>query len=191
MKDEFSLEGKRALITGAGRGMGRSMALAMARHGADVAVAARTRGEVEAVAAEIMELGRRGFALAIDLMKLEDIEPMVKKAAELLGGMDILVNNAGGSLATNPADLVKTLQENLTLNLVQVVCTIDAALPYMIKQKWGRLLIPVLVRRPGPVCLRRTPRPSMASSAIPRRWRRRSVITGSTSTSSTLAGPRL
>jgi NAD(P)-dependent dehydrogenase (short-subunit alcohol dehydrogenase family) len=140
MKDEFSLEGKRALITGAGRGMGRSMALAMARHGADVVVAARTRGEVEAVAAEIKELGRRGFALTIDLMKLQDIEPMVKEAAKLLGGIDILVNNAGGSLATNPADLVKSLQENLTLNLVQVACAIDAALPYMIKQKWGRII---------------------------------------------------
>ena len=140
MKDEFSLEGKRALITGAGRGMGRSMALAMARHGADVVVAARTQGEVDAVAAEIKELGRRGFALTIDLMKLEDIEPMVKKTAQLLGGIDILVNNAGGSLATNPADLVKTLQENLTLNLVQVACTNDAVLPYMIKQKWGRII---------------------------------------------------
>jgi NAD(P)-dependent dehydrogenase (short-subunit alcohol dehydrogenase family) len=140
MKDEFNLEGKKALITGAGRGMGRSMALAMARHGADVVVAARTQSEVESVASEIKALGRRGFALPIDLMKLESIEPMVKRAAELLGGVDILVNNAGGSVATDPADLVKTLQENLTLNLVQVACMIQAALPYMIKQRWGRII---------------------------------------------------
>ncbi len=140
MKDEFSLEGKRALITGAGRGMGRAMALAMARHGAAVVVAARTKSEVDAVAAEINELGRRGFALTIDLMKLEEIEPMVRRAAELLGGIDILVNNAGGSIATNPADLVQTLKDNLTLNLVQVACMIQAVLPYMIKQKWGRII---------------------------------------------------
>ncbi len=140
MKDEFSLEGKRAFITGAGRGMGRSMALAMARHGADVVVAARTKSEVDSVAAEIKAMGRRGFALTIDLMKLEEIEPMVKQGAELLGGIDILVNNAGGSLATDPTDLVKSLQDNLTLNLVQVACMIQATLPYMVKQKWGRII---------------------------------------------------
>src|SRR5262249_42934864 len=150
---------------------------------ANVVVAARTQGEVDAVAAEIKELGRRGFALTIDLMKLEDIKPMVKKAAQLLDGIDILVNNAGGSLATNPADLVKTLQENLTLNLVQVACTIDAALPYMIKQKWGRIINTGsgAATRAG-MCFRHTPRPSMAWSAIPRPWRRRLVITKSMST---------
>jgi short-subunit dehydrogenase len=50
------------------------------------------------------------------------------------------VNDTGGSLATNPADLIKTLQENLTLNLVQVACTIEAVVPYMIKQKWGWII---------------------------------------------------
>ena len=140
MNDEFSLEGKRGLITGAGRGMGRSMALAMARHGADVVVAARTKSEVDSVASEINALGRRGFALTVDLMKVEGIEPMVNRAAELLGGIDILVNNAGGSLASDPTDLVKTIQENITLNLVQVACMIQASLPYMIKQKWGRII---------------------------------------------------
>ena len=140
MNDLFSLEKKRALITGGGRGMGRAMALAMARYGADVAVAARSKDEIESVASEIKALGRRGFALTIDLMNLGEIEPMVKRAADLLTGIDILVNNAGGSLASDPSDLVRMLQENMTLNLVQVACVIQATLPYMKKQKWGRII---------------------------------------------------
>src|SRR5271156_2035853 len=140
------LKGKHALVTGGGRGIGRSIALALARAGADVAVAARTRQQLDAVAGEIKSLGQRGFALEVDLTKPDHIEERVNQAAQLLGGLEILVNNAGGTIADNPAKLdpinhdPKTFEDNLFFNLTQVFYVTRAALPYMIKQNWGRIL---------------------------------------------------
>ena len=91
------LVGRHALVTGGGRGIGRSIALALARAGADVAVAARTREQIEAVAGEIRALGRRAVAVDIDLTLRDQIDKGVKQAAEQLGGLEILVNNAGGN----------------------------------------------------------------------------------------------
>ncbi len=140
------LKGKHALVTGGGRGIGRSIALALARAGADVAVAARTRQQLDAVAGEINSLGQRGFALEIDLTKRDHIEQRVNQAAQQLGGLEILVNNAGGTIADDPAKLdplnhdPKTFEDNLFFNLTQVFYVTRAALPYMIKQNWGRIL---------------------------------------------------
>jgi NAD(P)-dependent dehydrogenase (short-subunit alcohol dehydrogenase family) len=92
----FSYEGKKALVTGGGRGIGRAIALAFARQGADVAVAARSLNELEQVAEEIRTLGRRAFVLQVDMARVEQAREMVEVAARELGGLDILVNNAGG-----------------------------------------------------------------------------------------------
>ena len=92
----FSFEGKKALVTGGGRGIGRAIALAFARQGADVALAARSRDELEAVAGEIRSLGRRAPVHTVDLAKTEAAVSMVNNAASELGSLDILVNNAGG-----------------------------------------------------------------------------------------------
>ncbi len=142
----IDLGGRRALITGGGRGIGRAIALAMAEAGADVAVAARSRSELEAVAREIGERGRRGFGVPMDVMSREQINAGVDEAAQKLGGLDILVNNAGGVIAENPAQLdhlnhdPRTFEDNLFLNLTQAFYATRAALPYMIKQKWGRII---------------------------------------------------
>ncbi len=92
----FSFEGKKALVTGGGRGIGRAIALAFARQGADVALAARSRDELEAVAGEIRSLGRRAPVHTVDLANTEAAVSMVNNAASELGSLDILVNNAGG-----------------------------------------------------------------------------------------------
>src|SRR5256885_7499271 len=92
----FSFEGKKALVTGGGRGIGRAIALAFARQGADVALAARSRDELEAVAGEIRSLGRRAPVHTVDLGNTEAAVSMVNNAASELGSLDILVNNAGG-----------------------------------------------------------------------------------------------
>src|SRR4029079_3373612 len=94
----FSYEGKKALITGGGRGIGRAIALAFARQGADVAVAARSQDQLEAVAGEIRGLGRQAAVLPTDMPDVKAAQAMVGKAAEALGGLDILVNNAGGNV---------------------------------------------------------------------------------------------
>src|SRR5256885_4865560 len=92
----FSLEGKKALVTGGGRGIGRAIALAFAREGADVALAARSRDELEAVAGEIRSLGRKAPVHMVDLANTDEAVSMVNAAAGELGSLDILVNNAGG-----------------------------------------------------------------------------------------------
>ena len=92
----FSFEGKKALVTGGGRGIGRAIALAFARQGADVALAARGRSELENVAEEVRSHGRKAFVHAIDLANTDQAVKMVNTAADELGSLDILVNNAGG-----------------------------------------------------------------------------------------------
>lgn len=90
----MKLAGKVALITGGGQGVGRGIALAMAREGADIALFGRTADKLEAVAAEAQALGRRTFTQAGDVCDAAALESLVAKTAEALGGIDILVNNA-------------------------------------------------------------------------------------------------
>lgn len=92
----FSYEGKKTLVTGAGRGIGRAIALAFARQGADVALAARSRDELEAVAGEVRALGRQAAVLEADLSRVEEARGMVEDAVHEMGALDVLVNNAGG-----------------------------------------------------------------------------------------------
>ena len=95
MLPEFTLEGKTALVTGGGRGIGRAIALVFAEAGADVAVTARSADQVEAVAAEIEAAGRKGVALTCDVADSAQVDRTVAEATERLGKIDILVNNAG------------------------------------------------------------------------------------------------
>ena len=92
----MQLEGKTALITGGARGIGRSIALAYAREGADVAVVSRTASELDEVAGQIRAVGRKGLGINADLTISGDAARSVKEAIEALGKVDILVNNAGG-----------------------------------------------------------------------------------------------
>lgn len=98
----FSLEGKVALVTGASRGIGRAIALGLAGAGADVAVAARSAEELEVLAKEISEGGRRSLAIPTDVTKRDHIETMVDRATAELGPLDVLVNNAGGTRFMSP-----------------------------------------------------------------------------------------
>ena len=102
MLKDFSLEGKTALVTGGGRGLGKVIALVMAEAGADVAVAARTSNEVEEVADAIRGLGRRSLAIKTDVTDSGQVDEMVSEATQDLGQIDILVNNAGLSLGAVP-----------------------------------------------------------------------------------------
>jgi len=146
MKPLIDLRGRRALVTGGGRGIGRSMALALADAGAQVAVASRSLDELESVAQEITDRGTRGFTVTIDVMNREQITSGVEEAAHKLGGLDILINNAGGVIAQKPQFLnpvdhdPATFEDNLFLNLTQAFYATHAALPYMKRQRWGRII---------------------------------------------------
>ncbi len=109
----FSFEGKKALVTGGGRGIGRAIALAFARQGADVALAARSRSELEQVAGEIRKLGRKASVHVVDLGNTNRAVETVDAAARELGSLDVLVNNAGGitDLAGSIGPLAETTVE--------------------------------------------------------------------------------
>jgi len=94
---DFALEGKTALITGGSRGIGRATALGFARAGADIAIASRKLPDLEKVAAEIRESGRRVLPVAANVGRMEDINNLVAKVKEEFGRIDILVNNAGAN----------------------------------------------------------------------------------------------
>ena len=133
-------------MTGGGRGIGRSIALALARAGADVAVSARSVDEIESVAGEIEALGRKAAAVTFDVMDRSRAKPAVDEAAEKLGGLEILVNNAGGVITDDPRKLdhlrhdPQTFEDNLFLNLTQAFYCANAALPYMMEARWGRIV---------------------------------------------------
>jgi len=95
LTDSFRLEGKVALVTGASRGLGREFALTLARAGADVAITSRKADALEAVRAEIAALGRRCFAVELDVRNHASIAAAVEKVQSGFGPIDILVNNAG------------------------------------------------------------------------------------------------
>ena len=92
---EFSLEGKIAFVTGAGRGLGRAGALAFARAGADVVLVSRTRSQLEETAASVEELGRKALVATADTRSRQEVEAAVRAAVEAFGRIDILFNNAG------------------------------------------------------------------------------------------------
>src|SRR5690348_13842064 len=99
----FSYEGKKALVTGGGRGIGRAIALAFAGQGAEVALAARSRDQLEGVAAEIRALGRQAHVLPTNMLDVTAAPAMVGQAVEAMGALHVLVNNAGGGVGV-PGD---------------------------------------------------------------------------------------
>lgn len=93
----FSLEGKVAIVTGASRGIGRSIALGFAEAGADVAVAARSADDLETLAKEIEGVGQKALVVPTDVTDRDALQDLFVRTSDELGGLDILVNNAGGS----------------------------------------------------------------------------------------------
>jgi 7-alpha-hydroxysteroid dehydrogenase len=94
--DRFRLDGRVAVVTGAGKGIGAGTARALAEAGADVVCAARTQADIDRTAAEVTARGRRGLAVATDVTEREQLERLVETTVAELGGIDVLVNNAGG-----------------------------------------------------------------------------------------------
>lgn len=139
--DNLVLSGRRAVVTGAGRGIGRSIALALAREGADVAVTARTQGEIEQLAAEIRAMGRQSLAVPCDVTDSEQVKHMASTLIDGLGGVDILVNNAGNAgshkFLNHPDELWHRM---LSINLTSVYYVTKAFVPRLIEQRWGRII---------------------------------------------------
>lgn len=137
----FDLDGQIALVTGAGRGIGRACALALAHAGADVALGLRDIKADNGLAAEIEALGRRVLPLQMDITRLDQIQNAVDQVASHFGRLDILVNNAGLG-PPNPAETVKEEDFDFTLavNLKGTFFASQAAGRVMIGQKYGRII---------------------------------------------------
>ena len=138
----FSLEGRRALVTGASRGIGAAIALSFAECGADVAVSARSTGDLEELAGKIEATGRRGVPITCDVTKTDDITSCVDTAIAALGGIDILVNNAGGTRFMAP---VLTLREegwdkSINLNLKSVFTFCQKTGAHMVERGSGSVI---------------------------------------------------
>ncbi len=146
----FSFEGKKALVTGGGRGIGRAIALALAQQGADVAIAARSRDELEHVAGEIRALGRKASVHVVDMGDTRKAVEMVDAAEKALGGLDILVNNAGGILDLDGSigPLAETTLEAFdamyALNVRSPLFAAVAASKHMAKQGKGGAILNIV-----------------------------------------------
>jgi NAD(P)-dependent dehydrogenase (short-subunit alcohol dehydrogenase family) len=135
------LAGKRAVVTGASRGIGRSIALALGGAGADVAVVARTADELELVASDLRTLGRNAVALACDVTDAAQVERMAAALTDALGGVDVLVNNAGASGSHKFADHSDELWHRmLAINLTSVYYVCKAFVPGLMAQRGGRII---------------------------------------------------
>lgn len=138
----MTLRGKIALITGAARGIGKSIALTLGREGAHVAVTDINREGIEEVAREIVEMGRKSAAIVLDVSNVTSVRNGFLETKKQLGPIDILVNNAG--ITTNVGTVIKMPEENwdreLTINLSGVFYCTKQALPDMSARKWGRII---------------------------------------------------
>lgn len=149
----FSLEGKKAIVTGGGRGIGKALAIGLAEAGADVAVVARTPGDLEQVASEIDALGRKAHTILADITKQEEHERIVNETLQNLGGLHILVNNAGMNIRTKALEVSERDWDRVVdLNLKAVFFMTQAAGRVMCGQKYGKVINIVSVA--GQVALR-------------------------------------
>ncbi len=138
----MDLSGKRALVTGAGRGIGRLIALRFAEAGADVAVTARTEKEIEAVAREIGDRDRKSFAFAGDISNQDDVSRVANGAIEALGGIDILVNNAAAIARGGVLDVtVEEWDRVMATNLRGVFLMTRSILPAMMEKGEGTIVM--------------------------------------------------
>ncbi|MCX6020455.1 MAG: SDR family NAD(P)-dependent oxidoreductase [Chloroflexi bacterium] len=152
--EHFSLDGKVAIVTGAGRGLGKAMAMALARAGADVVVASRSKEQLERVADEIRATtGRRSLAIAVDVTDSTQVDRMVEQTVAEFGTVHILVNNAGvvqspgggranGEGGESPALEISDEEWNhgIATNLDSCFYCTRAAAKHMAAQKWGRVI---------------------------------------------------
>lgn len=135
------LDQRIAIVTGGSTGMGRAIAVELAKAGADVVVSSRNLVNLEKVAEEIRALGRRSLAVAADVSVAEQVRNMVKHTIDKFGKIDILVNNAGIMTRALIVDMREEDWDNLMdINLKGVFLCIQAVAKYMMEQRYGKII---------------------------------------------------
>ncbi len=137
----MKLKGKSAIVTGAGQGIGRSIALKMAQEGADVAIAEMNLSTGTQTAKEIETLGRKVLSICVDVANQKEVQVMVDQVLRAWKRVDILINNAGFD---RPANLLKTKEEDweavLGVHLKGTLNCIQAVAPHMIENGYGKIV---------------------------------------------------
>ncbi len=142
----MKLEGKVAIVTGSGRGLGRGIALCLAEEGADVVVNSLHEETTNKIAADVKALGRKTLAIAADMTESAQIARVVQETLDTFGKIDILVNNVGGvakgkEVKTGFLDeVIAEWDETFALNLKSHVLMCAAVAPHFIKQKSGKIV---------------------------------------------------
>jgi NAD(P)-dependent dehydrogenase (short-subunit alcohol dehydrogenase family) len=135
------LQGKKAVVTGGGKGIGAAVARALAAEGATVLVAARTLSDVEAVAAELRSGGHEAFAATCDVADPAQVAALARTSQEQLGQVDVLVNNAGiAHSAPLKAISLDTWNRIFAVNVTGTFLCTQAFLPGMVERGWGRVV---------------------------------------------------
>jgi NAD(P)-dependent dehydrogenase (short-subunit alcohol dehydrogenase family) len=144
---DLGLRGKRAIVTGGSLGIGKAIARELAREGADVAIVARTKDQLEATARELAaETGQRIVPLAADVTSRAQVDAMVAQAVAQLGGLHILVNSGsppgGSATATGPIETVvdEDLLHDFNVKYVGALRCARAVIPHLKQQGWGRII---------------------------------------------------
>ena len=141
LPEAFRLDGRVAIVTGASRGLGRSIALALAEAGADLAVAARSEKDLRDTAAAVEGQGRRALVLPTDVTVYAQVEALVERTAATLGRLDIVVNNSGIATVMPLAEMPpEEFRRSLEVNLVGAFNGCRAAAGRLIAQKSGKIV---------------------------------------------------
>lgn len=138
----FDLTGRKAFVTGASRGIGRVIAIALAEAGADVAIAARSQDGLAETAREVTARGRKAFVFPLDVTRADDVRAAVTDAIRLLGHLDIVVNNAGGTNFTVPfLDMrMSGWEKVMRLNVDAALHILQTAGPHMRERGRGSVI---------------------------------------------------
>ena len=138
IQDRFRLDGKVAVVTGAGRGIGAGSAVALAESGADVLISSRTEEQLTEVAKRVEELGRRAVVVPADLSDLDQVAALAQRAYDELGRLDVVVNNVGGTIPNAFLDTTpEYLEEAFRFNVSNAHALSRAAVPLMLRNADG------------------------------------------------------